>query len=230
MKHLMSFFEKPITNKTPRWTVTPFWVYQYVRSPQAAPETRELRALANDLRQQHAAMTADELARAEQQAKDSQRGYKGSRLDYVTPSGTFAYCNDAGLLSHSKVLCMDLDDIVPVWEVNSVFYDLTPECYNMATKESDDVEQLKWRLIGDTQFNTVMAYRSPRGNGLKWWLEIDPARCDHRTWFQGVRNYLMARYGLTDHQVDKMCGNVSRACYLSHDPLVYLRTDLIEHF
>lgn len=205
----ISFFRGPITNKVPAATVTPFWVYQYLRSPEAKPETVELRAIAD---------------------KDQQRSYKGSRLEYVTPSGVFSYCNDASLISHSRLLCMDLDDLCPISEVNPVFYDFTPECYNAATKETDAVEQLKWRLVDDPRFNTVLAFRSPRGNGLKWWLEIDLVKCDHRTWFQAVRNFLMSQYQLTDHQVDKMCGNPSRACFLCHDPLVYLRTDLIENF
>ena len=205
----ISFFRGPITNKVPAATVTPFWVYQYLRSPEAKPETVELRAIAD---------------------KDQQRSYKGSRLEYVTPSGVFSYCNDASQITHSRLLCMDLDDICPISEVNPVFYDFTPECYNAATKKTDAVEQLKWRLVDDPRFNTVLAFRSPRGNGLKWWLEIDLTKCDHRTWFQAMRNFLMSQYQLTDHQVDKMCGNPSRACFLCHDPLVYLRTDLIENF
>ena len=219
----MSFFTKPITNKWPKGTVSPFWVYQYLRSPEAKPETLDLRAIGKVLWGQHDEAT--QLA-----VKEQQRKYKGRNLDYVTPSGVFSYCNDESLVSHSMLLCMDLDDLSPICEVNPVFYDFLPECYNACTTETDAVEVLKWQLINDKHFNTVMAFRSPRGNGLKWWIEIDLGKCDHRTWFQAARNYLMARHGLSDHQVDKSCGNPSRGCFLSHDPLVYLRTDLIEDF
>ena len=219
----MSFFTKPITNKWPKGTVSPFWVYQYLRSPEARPETLDLRAIGKVLWGQHDEAT--QLA-----VKEQQRKYKGRNLDYVTPSGVFSYCNDESLVSHSMLLCLDLDDLSPICEVNPVFYDFLPECYNACTTETDAVEVLKWQLINDKHFNTVMAFRSPRGNGLKWWIEIDLGKCDHRTWFQAVRNYLMARHGLSDHQVDKSCGNPSRGCFLSHDPLVYLRTDLIEDF
>lgn len=226
----MSFFEKPISNRYPKWTVTPFWVYQYLRSHEALPETLELRAFAKVLRQPDNVMTCEQHAGWEQKVKEQQRQYKGDHLDYVTPSGVFTYCSDASMISHSRLLCMDIDDLIPVSEVNPVFYDITPECYNAATKETDGVEQLKWRLIDDPSFNTIMAFRSPRGNGLKWWIEIDPNQYDHRIWFKGVRNYLMAQYGLTDHQVDKACANPSRACFLNHDPLAYLKPELIEHF
>lgn len=219
----MSYFEKPISNKTPKQVVIPFWVYQQVKSYQWRSETLELRAMVRDVPPQG--------ADAGKWLKERQRQYKGSHLDYVTPSGVFSYCNDASLIKHSGLLCIDLDDICPVSEVNPVFYDLTPECYNMASSETDAVEELKHRLIDDPRFNTVMAFRSPRGNGLKWWLQIDLSVCDHRTWFQGVRNFLMhSDYRLSDHQVDKMCANPSRACFLSHDPRVYLRTDLIDNF
>ena len=130
--------------------MTPFWVYQYLRSPEAKPETQELRAIAKGLFQQQG-------GEAEQTVKDQQRQYKGSHLEYVTPSGVFGYCNDSSLISHSKVLCMDLDDIIPVQEVNPVFYDFQPECYDAATMETDAVEKLKWRLIDDPRFNTILA-------------------------------------------------------------------------
>jgi hypothetical protein len=220
----ISFFNGPITCKQPAGVVSAFGVYQFVKSPAAKPETTELRNIAKDVNNVPAGMDVAKWV------KDRQRAYKGQHLKYVTPSGEFAYCNDASMLRHSGLLCVDLDDICPVSEVNPVFYDFLPECYNMATNETDAVEQLKQRLISDPLFDTVMAFRSPRANGLKWWIAIDLEKCDHRTWFTGVRNYLLAAYKLSDDQVDKHCGNLSRACYLCHDPLVYLRTDLIENF
>ena len=232
----MSLFNGPISNKQPAGVVTPFWMYQNVKSNMAKPETVGLRAIPKQFGKgptgsNNPDTVSGGIADVDKMVKDCQRDYKGTRMKYVTPSGTFSYCNDASLICHSRLLCMDLDDICPISEVNPVFYDFLPECYNMATKETDAVEALKQRLINDTRFNTVMAFRSPRGNGLKWWLEIDPERCDHRVWFKGLRNFLMSpEYGLTDEQVDKSCSNPSRACFLSHDPLVYLRNDLIEDF
>lgn len=138
--------------------------------------------------------------------KDRQREFKGANLDYVTPSGVFSYCSDSKLLQHSGLLCMDLDEL------------------------GDRLEELFELLLADPLFETLLLFRSPRGNGLKWWIAIDLTRCDHRTWFTAVRNYLMATYHLTDEQVDKHCGNVSRACFLSYDPQAYLKTEFIEYF
>lgn len=134
------------------------------------------------------------------------RDFKGLHFDYVTPSGIFSYCSDTSLIRHSGILCMDLDYL------------------------GDRVEELFKLLIHDPMFDTLLIFRSPRGFGLKWFIHIDLTRCDHRTWFQAVRNYLMHTYHLSDKQVDKMCGNPSRACYLCYAPDAYLKPDLYEYF
>lgn len=138
-------------------------------------------------------------------AEVAQRQYKQQRLDFILPGGQFNYANDASLIKASRLLCIDLDDI-------------------------DDVEALKQKLLADRLFETMMAFRSPRGNGLKWFIEIDLTKCDYRQWFTAVRNYLMMTYGLTSEQVDSTSINISRACWLCHDPEVYIKTELIENF
>lgn len=125
------------------------------------------------------------------------RSFKGLHFPYVTPAGVFSYCNDQSLVRHSGMLCMDLDHI-------------------------GDVDSLKQRLIADDLFLTLMAFRSPSGDGLKWFLRIDLNRCNHRQWFDAVRNYLMSMYGLSEKQADPSVRNESRACFLCYDPEVYV--------
>ena len=138
--------------------------------------------------------------------KDEARQYKGCHFDYITPSGVFSYCSDQCLIKHSEILTMDLDEL------------------------NERTEEMFEKLIDDPMFETLLLFRSPRGSGLKWFIHIDLSRCDHRTWFTAVRNYLMHTYHLEDKQVDKACGNPSRACYLCYDPEAYLLTSLIEYF
>lgn len=136
--------------------------------------------------------------------KAEARRYKGQHLPYITPSGVFIYCNDESLVKPSWLLCIDLDGV-------------------------EDVDGLKRLLIADRHFYTPMAFRSPSGNGLKWLVLIDILRCDHRTWYQAVRNYLLATYQcLTPKMVDSQCQNPSRACFLCWDPEVYVNHELIE--
>ena len=162
-----------------------------------------------------ATMTLDEVAariRSQELAPQTQRlrgitdkaearGYKGWNLPYVTPSGVFSYCSDDCLVKHSRVLCIDLDGV-------------------------EDVDGLKRLLIADRHFQTLMAFRSPSGNGVKWFIVIDLSVCDHRAWFHAVRNYLLDTYQfLTPKMVDVQCQNPSRACFLCYDPCVYVNLD-----
>lgn len=129
--------------------------------------------------------------------KESARFYKGWNFPYVTPAGVFSYCSDASIVKFSSLLCMDIDHV-------------------------EDVDGLKRRLIADKLFETEMVFRSPSGDGLKWFLKIDLQRCGYRQWFDAVRNYLMATYGLSPKQADPSVRNESRACFLCHDPEVYV--------
>jgi len=137
--------------------------------------------------------------------ENGQKSFKASHFDFVTPGGVFAMRNDASLITASNLVAIDLDHI-------------------------KDVEGLKKALLADSNFDTLLLFRSPRGCGLKWFIDADMQICDYRTWHKGVRNYLMSTYGLTDKQVDPMVGHVSAACFLCYDPEAYLRTDLYEFF
>lgn len=178
----ISFFKKPITNKKPQRTVTLLQVYQAICGQYYEPMISQLRTISD---------------------KEEQRRFKGKNLDYITPSGVFSYDNDNSLISHSGILCMDLDDV-------------------------EDTETLKQQLIDDINFITLFLFRSPCGKGLKWFIQIDLSVCDHKTWFSAVREYLMTTYGLSDKQVDKSCANVSRACFMSFDPDAYINEELLE--
>lgn len=134
-----------------------------------------------------------------------QREFKGWHLDYITPSCTVTYCDDKSVKEHSGIICMDLDDI-------------------------EDVEDLFQKLLSDPYFETLLLFRSPRGNGLKWFVPIDLSKYDHKTWFAAIRNYLMKSYGLSEKQVDPACANVSRACWLCHDEHAYIKPELLEHY
>ena len=156
------------------------------------------------VRSREAMTTTEELRKIAEH--EEARQFKGTNFDYVTPSGVFSYCSDSSLVKHSGVLCMDLDYL------------------------GDRVEELFQKLVDEKTFKTLLLFRSPSGQGLKWFIHIDLSRCDHRTWFTAVRRYLLATYQLTDKQVDPQCSNPSRACYLGYDPEAYLLTELIEFF
>lgn len=136
------------------------------------------------------AQAATEALRAEPD-EGKQREMKKVGFNYVTFSGIFSYCSDDCLLQHSGLLCLDFDHL------------------------GERFEELRQQLLADQYFDTMLLFRSPRGNGLKWVIHIDLTGGTHRQWFRGVQAYVRKKYGL---EVDEKCINESRACFLPYDP------------
>lgn len=175
----MSFFRAPVTNKRPCATVTLVDIYDKLRGTSYKERTCALRTLS---------------------IKKDIFDYKGEHFDYVSFSGTFSYGNDASLMEHSQLICLDFDDI-------------------------DDVTALRRTLLSDPYFETLLMFTSPSGRGVKWVIHIDTSLRDHREWFRLLESYLAETYQLT---VDPKCINVSRACYLPYDPEAYICPALLQ--
>lgn len=204
----MSFFKAPIWNKSPLRVVSLFWVWLTVtmkwmqlfvdpdRDVSLSSKTERLRSLVGD---------------------DAQRQFKGKNFDYITPAGTFVYCDDKSLVEPSNMLCIDLDHLDDDSE---------------AMKWKVSTEEMKQLLLKDPYWGekVLLMFTSPRGHGLKVFVEIDLDKCDYATWFNAVRNYLMQIYGLGEKQVDSSVANISHACFISYDPDAYLRHDLYEFY
>ena len=128
--------------------------------------------------------------------------FKRTKFDYVTFSGTFTRRTDADLVAHSGYLCLDFDHL----------------------DDAGNLTAARSVLLQDPHFETLLLFTSPSGNGLKWVIPINLEQCDHRTWFNAVRNYLAATYHL---DADPACVNVSRSCFLPHDPDCYIAPRLL---
>ena len=82
----------------------------------------------------------------------------------------------------------------------------------------DDVEELTTRieLLAQDPY-AVLVFVSPSGSGIK--LVIRVPECDANThkrdFFPAVERYYKERYDLV---ADRVCSDVSRCCFLSHDP------------
>jgi len=127
------------------------------------------------------------------------RLYKAQHFDYCTFSGVFTTRNDKSLVKHSGLLCIDFDHL-------------------------NSVETLFKSLLQDDYFDTQLLFRSPSGDGLKWVIQINPPLSDlgsfsHSEYFTAVANYIRQAYGV---EVDKSGRDLSRACFLPHDPNAYI--------
>ena len=167
----------------------------------AAPVTNKVpRREPMTLLECHRFITQSERARAATLAlrraatPEERRRIKAATMDYAMFSGTFAYGSDQRILRHSSMLCLDFDHVAA-----------SPE----------EVEQVKRRLMQDDKVESLMAFRSPSGDGVKWVVGIDLTLCCHNTWFAALSTYALTTYGIA---ADRQCANVSRACFLPHDP------------
>lgn len=122
------------------------------------------------------------------------RKYKARQFDYVTFSGTLTKRNENALIQHSGLVTIDFDHV-------------------------PDLPQLKHDLLNDEYFETELMFVSPSGDGLKWIISIDLTECSHQQWFKAIAAYIKATYQL---EVDKSGKDISRACFLPHDPEVYI--------
>ena len=154
--------------------------------------------------QQHTTALRDIVARlATGEATEAEvRAYKANHFDFVLFSGLFRSRTDAGLFVHSGLLCLDMDHLGG------------PEA----------VSTLRQKLLHDPCFPTLLLFTSPGGDGVKWVIHIDLQRCpSHHTWFLALEQYVKERYGVA---IDRKCSNLSRACFLPHDPNCYLHPAL----
>jgi hypothetical protein len=122
------------------------------------------------------------------------RLFKAANFDYCTFSGVFTTRNDKALIKHSGLLCLDFDNL-------------------------QSVDMLRNQLLKDEYFDTQLLFVSPSGNGLKWIISIDTAATQHGDYFAAVANYIKQTYNV---EVDKSGKDISRACFLPHDPQVFI--------
>jgi len=130
---------------------------------------------------------------------ESARKYKASHLDYVTFGGVFSKRSDACLIQLSGCLCFDFDHV-------------------------NNLQEVKETLIADPHFDTSLLFYSPSGNGIKWVIPYDVEDYSYDQWFPSVSAYLHYTYKL---EVDRSGKDLSRACFLCHDPDVYINPEFI---
>lgn len=138
-----------------------------------------------------------EEATLELRSKDdtaARKEFKKYNFDYCTFSGTFSSRKDSELLEHSGYITIDFDHV-------------------------PDVLELKSKLIEDPYLDPELIFTSPSGDGLKCIIQINLRKHTHQEYFDGISNYIKATYGI---EIDESGKDVSRACFLCHDPNVYL--------
>ena len=148
----------------------------------------------------------DELRRIMSTASDQElRDFKLREFDAVAGAGTFSYGNAKGFINRSRYIVLDIDDL------NS-------------TEEARDIQQ---RLIKDKNVETALSFISPKGKGVKWWVEL-PEWCiglPFAEQYSALSRYMGFEYGL---QADSTGSNVNRLCFLPHDEKCFINPKYIQ--
>lgn len=126
--------------------------------------------------------------------KDQARSFKAENFDYACFSGVFTWRNARSLVQHSGLIALDLDHVT-------------------------DLQRLRKALLKDLFFETQLLFVSPSGDGLKWIVPIDLGKASQLDWFNAISNYVSETY---QFKLDASGKDVPRACFLPHDPEVYI--------
>lgn len=166
-----SGFKAPITNTTPLKSTTLDSIYKAITGSAYKAVTDDLRALKD---------------------KKERTDHKTSKLDCVTFSGVFKTRSTAGLINHSNLFCIDLDDLEDVQATRDQVINLLPPS---------------------------LMFISPSGNGLKLVYKIDVNVAEHLQYYNAFEVFFNEQLNLV---IDDKCKDVSRACFLCHDNEAYL--------
>ena len=136
--------------------------------------------------------TKDLVKRIRTEKDKSQRNELKKNLPAICFSGTFNKRNDASIIQHSGIICLDFDG------------------YESNKELLTDKEKL-------TKSNYVYSvFISPSGKGLKALIKIPQDVDNHVNYFNSLEMHF------NNPHFDTTCKNISRVCYESYDPLIYV--------
>lgn len=118
---------------------------------------------------------------------DKAREYKSNSFPYVTFSGTFSERKAKALIKYSGLIALDFDHV--------------------------DVEDVKNKLLNQTDVDIVLLFISPSGDGVKCVVPSTNAD-EHLQVFRMYQRYLKDKFDL---DVDESGKDIARACFIPHD-------------
>jgi hypothetical protein len=116
-------------------------------------------------------------------------------LPAVTFSGAFSRREDSAIESHSGLLCVDVDN-------------------------HDDCAGMRARMATDPFVQAT--FIAPTGSGIKALVRITPDTTTHTQSFAAARKHFEDAHGVS---IDEACKNLSRLCYVAHDPDAFVRDE-----
>ena len=136
--------------------------------------------------------TKELVKKIRKESNKAERQELKKNLPAICFSGVFTKRTDKSLSEHSGLICLDFDGY----------------------PKKKELLQDKENLTKDKFVYSV--FISPSGNGLKVLVKIPTEIENHKNYFNSLDNHFDSPY------FDKMCSNISRVCYESYDPLIFI--------
>lgn len=122
----------------------------------------------------------------------TERNELKKKLPAICFSGIFNKREDSAIIEHSGLICLDFDGYAKQKEL-------------LQDKE----------MLSKNKY-VFSVFISPSGNGLKVLVKIPADIDNHKNYFNSLEKYFSSVY------FDTTCKNISRVCYESYDPLIYI--------
>ena len=142
-----------------------------------------------------AGATKDIVKRIRQEKDKSERNEIKKQLPAICFSGTFKKRLDSAIEQHSGLICLDFDGYQKQKEL---------------LQDKETISKNKY---------VFSVFISPSGNGLKVLVKIPKDTDNHTNYFNSLEKHFNSPY------FDKTSKNLSRVCYESYDPLIYVNVN-----
>lgn len=134
----------------------------------------------------------DLVKRIRKEQRKAERNELKKQLPAICFSGVFTKRNDNSIQEHSGLICLDFDGY----------------------EKSKDMLQDKENITKSPY--TYSVFISPSGQGLKVLVKIPQDVDNHVNYFNSLQKHY------NNNKFDVTCKNISRVCYESYDPLIYV--------
>lgn len=135
------------------------------------------------------------IAGIRKQKEKEERNELKKKLPSICFSGKFSKRADNSIIEHSGLICLDFDGF----------------------QKQKELIEYKEKMIKDKY--TYSVFISPSGNGLKVLVKIPNDAENHVNYFKSLQKHYNSTY------FDATSKNLSRVCYESYDPLIYINNN-----
>lgn len=134
----------------------------------------------------------DKIISIRNEEDKKERNIKKKELPSICFSGKFTERSDNACIEHSGLICIDFDGF----------------------KTKEDLYEFRNSIESDEY--TYACFLSPSGDGIKVLIRIPKDASNHKKYFNALKEYY------NRPEFDQTCKNISRVCYESYDPDVYI--------